>query len=118
MEPDGLRRALHLVHRESGGLPVMITENGVADEHDELRPGFLVEHLEAVHRAIVEGVDVRGYLHWTAWDNFEWAEGFSQRFGLSAVDPTTLERCPKPSAAVYAQICRTGGIPAELRVQD
>ncbi|HEV7679038.1 MAG TPA: family 1 glycosylhydrolase [Candidatus Dormibacteraeota bacterium] len=118
IEPDGLRRALHLVHRESGGLPVMITENGVADEHDELRPRFLVEHLEAVHRAIAEGVDVRGYMHWTAWDNFEWAEGFSQRFGLSAVDMATLERCAKPSAAVYAQICRSRGIPAELRVQD
>jgi len=115
IEPDGLRRALHLVARESGGLPVMITENGVADEDDALRPQFLLEHLAAVHQAIAEGVDVRGYLHWTAWDNFEWAEGYTQRFGLYAVDRETLERCPKPSAALFAAICRAGGIPAALR---
>lgn len=118
IDPEGLRNALHLVSRESGGLPVIITENGVADAHDELRPRYIVEHLAAVHRAVAEGVDVRGYMHWTAWDNFEWAEGFSQRFGLAAVDPDTLERCPKPSAAVYEEICRTGGIPARLRTQD
>jgi len=114
IEPDGLRRALHMVSRETGGLPIVITENGVADQRDELRPRYLVEHLAAVHRAIAEGVDVRGYTHWTAWDNFEWAEGCSQRFGLFAVDPVTLERCPKPSAAVYAEICRAGGIPERL----
>lgn len=114
IEPDGLRRALHLVARESGGLPVLITENGVADAADELRPHFLVDHLAAVHRAITEGVDVRGYLYWTAWDNFEWAEGFSQRFGLFAVDSDTLERRPKPSAALYAEICRAGGIAERL----
>jgi beta-glucosidase len=117
IEPDGLRRALHSVARESGGLPVLVTENGVADRDDELRPGFLVDHLTAVHQAIGEGVDVRGYLHWTAWDNFEWAEGHTQRFGLYAVDPQTLERCPKPSAALYAAICRSRGIPAALRPQ-
>jgi beta-glucosidase len=114
IDPDGLRRALHLVAAESGGLPVMITENGVADHDDELRSCFLVDHLAAVHRAIAEGVDVRGYLHWTAWDNFEWAEGYSQRFGLFSVDPDTLGRRPKPSAATYAEICRSGSIPAHL----
>jgi beta-glucosidase len=103
------------VHDESGGLPVVITENGVADHDDELRTTYLVDHLAAVHRAIAEGVDVRGYMHWTAWDNFEWAEGYSQRFGLFAVEPATLRRQAKPSAAVYGAICRAGGIPAELR---
>lgn len=117
IEPDGLRRALHLVAAETRGLPVVITENGVADDHDELRPRYLVDHLAAVHRAIAEGVDVRGYMHWTAWDNFEWAEGHSQRFGLFAVEPGTLRRCPKPSAALYARICRAGAIPAELLTQ-
>jgi beta-glucosidase len=114
IDPEGLRRALHLVSAETGGLPVVITENGVADHDDELRPRYLVDHLAAVHQAMAEGVDVRGYMHWTAWDNFEWAEGFSQRFGLYAVDPDTLQRCPKPSAAVYAEICRTHSIPARL----
>ena len=114
IDPDGLRRAIHLVH-DLTGLPVVITENGVADNDDELRPGFLVDHLEAVLAALAEGADVRGYLHWTGMDNFEWAEGYGQRFGLWAVDRATLERRPKPSAEVFARICRAGGIPGDLR---
>jgi beta-glucosidase len=113
IDPDGLRRALHAVATLTR-LPVVVTENGVADVDDELRPRFLVEHLAAVHRAIAEGVDVLGYMHWTSMDNFEWAEGYSQRFGLIAVDRETLERTPKPSAAVYQRICRANAIPAAL----
>jgi beta-glucosidase len=115
INPEGLRKALHLVSAETGGLPVIVTENGVADEWDELRSDFLVDHLVAVHRAIGEGVDVRGYMHWTAWDNFEWAEGYAQRFGLYEVNPLTLTRHAKPSAHVYEQICRAAAIPARLR---
>ena len=89
------------------GLPILITENGVADDHDELRPAFLREHLAAVADAIDAGVDVRGYLYWTAWDNFEWAEGYTKRFGLFSVDRATQERIAKPSAALFAEICRT-----------
>ena len=92
-------------------LPLLVTENGAADVDDELRPGYLIEHLRAILEAIDDGVDVRGYLHWTAWDNFEWAEGFTQRFGLFAVDPHTQDRIAKPSAAVYAEICRTRTLP-------
>jgi beta-glucosidase len=91
---------------------MLITENGVADEDDELRPRFLVDHLGAVCDAIASGVDVRGYLHWTAMDNFEWAEGYSKRFGLLRVDRATLERTPKPSAALFGEICRTREVPA------
>ena len=54
---------------------------------------------------------MRGYLYWTAWDNFEWAEGYTKRFGLFAVDRETQERIPKPSAALFAEICRTGELP-------
>ena len=57
--------------------------------------------------AIAGGVDVRGYMHWTAMDNFEWAEGYSKRFGLLAVDRETMDARAKPSAAVFAEICRT-----------
>jgi len=66
--------------------------------------------------AIDDGADVRGYLHWTAWDNFEWAEGYTKRFGLYAVDRETLSRTPKPSAAVFAEICRTRSVPDPARV--
>lgn len=110
IEPDGLRRAITGLWREFG-LPVMVTENGVADADDELRPAYIRDHLRALAQAVDEGVDVRGYLHWTSWDNFEWLEGYSQRFGLIAVDRETLERRPKPSAALYAEICRTRVIP-------
>ena len=113
IDAAGLTRAL----TEVAGLtrlPVMVTENGVADEADELRPRFLVDHLHAVLDAVDRGVDVRGYLHWTSMDNVEWAEGRTKRFGLLAVDPDTLERRPKPSAEVFARICRDGGVAAAL----
>ncbi|MGH7723347.1 MAG: glycoside hydrolase family 1 protein [Candidatus Dormibacteria bacterium] len=106
IDADGLRRALTSLWEEFR-LPILITENGVADEHDELRPRFIVDHLGAVCDALDAGVDVRGYLHWTAMDNFEWAEGYSKRFGLMGVDRHTMERTPKPSAAVFAEICAT-----------
>ncbi|HEY6379272.1 MAG TPA: glycoside hydrolase family 1 protein [Candidatus Dormibacteraeota bacterium] len=109
----GLTRVLHELWDEFR-LPIVVTENGVADEADELRGRFLVEHVTAVARAAAAGVDVRGYLHWTAMDNFEWAEGYTKRFGLFAVDRDTLQRRPKPSAAVFARICAAGGVPADL----
>jgi beta-glucosidase len=106
IDPDALRRAIDNLWREFE-LPILITENGVADDHDELRAQFIVDHLAAVCDAMEGGADVRGYLHWTAMDNFEWAEGYSKRFGLLAVDRDTLERTAKPSAALFAEICRT-----------
>src|SRR5207248_1453923 len=71
--PEGVYRVLKFLGQL--GKPIIITENGVADEEDELRPAFLISHLAAVHRAMREGVPVRGYLHWSSLDNFEWAEG-------------------------------------------
>ena len=114
IDPDGLRRAIVRLWDEFH-LPILVTENGVADEDDELRPRFIVDHLAAICDAIDSGAEVRGYLHWTAMDNFEWAEGYSKRFGLLAVDRVTLERTTKPSAAVFAEICRTGEIHAHHR---
>jgi len=113
IDPDSLRTALTSLGNEFG-LPILVTENGVADDHDELRPEYLRAHLNAVADALDAGVDVRGYLYWTAWDNFEWAEGYTQRFGLFAVDRTTLERIAKPSAALYAEICRTRSVPEAM----
>jgi beta-glucosidase len=104
IDPAGLRRGLNNLWREFQ-LPLLVTENGVADEHDELRPAYVVDHLNAVLDAIDDGVDVRGYMHWTAWDNFEWAEGYTKKFGLFSVDHATQERTAKPSAALYAEIC-------------
>ncbi len=70
--------------------------------HDEARIDFLDAHIRALHTAVERGVDVRGYLTWSLLDNFEWAEGYSQRFGLVRVDYETLERIPKDSYRWFA----------------
>lgn len=107
--PDGLLAVLRRVRDYN--LPIYITENGLPDADDDLRPGFIVEHLRRVALAIEEGCPVRGYYHWSLVDNFEWAEGWSLRFGLYALDPATQVRTPRASAALYADICRTNGLP-------
>ncbi len=92
------------------GKPVYVTENGISTADDTVRERYLVDVLTAVHQAITDGVDVRGYFHWTAMDNFEWARGYSQRFGLIAVDRSTLERRIKPSGRLYARIAQANAL--------
>lgn len=108
IHPAGFERVV--VEAASYGKPVLVTENGVSDREDELRPGYLVSHLLALARAMECGASVLGYLHWSSLDNFEWLEGFTQRFGLIAVDFRTQARRVKPSGDLYAEICRTGQI--------
>jgi beta-glucosidase len=110
--PQGAYRALKFLSKF--GKSILVTENGVADEQDELRPSFLISHLKEIHRAMQEGAPVHGYFHWSALDNFEWAEGRSLRFGLIHVDYDTLKRTVKPSGELYAKICALGGIPAAM----
>ena len=86
--------------------PIYITENGLADSQDQKRAWFIKETLRSVHQAIEEGVDVRGYFHWSLLDNFEWDKGFWPRFGLVEIDYKTLERKVRPSAWEYARICK------------
>ncbi len=92
------------------GLPIIVTENGIADANDERRSLFIRDHLVWLKRAIDEGADVRGYLHWALLDNFEWAEGFDARFGLIEVDYASGERTVRPSARYYEKICRSGAV--------
>ena len=92
------------------GKPIFITENGLADAHDAQRPAFIREHLQWLHKAIEEGADVRGYFHWSLLDNFEWAEGFSKRFGLVEVNFDTMERRMRESGRVYGEICKNNGL--------
>ncbi|MDO8558457.1 MAG: glycoside hydrolase family 1 protein [bacterium] len=107
--PEGI---YHLLKKLSAPhKPVYITENGIADAGDKKRARFIREHLEWVHKAIQEGVDVRGYFYWSLLDNFEWDKGFWPRFGLFEVDRKTLERKKRPSADVYAEIARTNSLP-------
>ncbi len=104
--PAGLGRLVRTWSRRSG-LPVYVTENGIADAADAMRGAFLVDHLRELARAIADGVDVRGYFHWSLLDNFEWAEGYGPRFGLFEVDYATQERRARESAHIYARIART-----------
>lgn len=109
--PDGLRQVLHEAART--GLPLYVTENGIATEDDGERVDYLRTHLAALARAIAEGIDVRGYLHWSAFDNFEWAEGFGPKFGLISVDRANgFARKPKPSAHAFARLAATGSLDA------
>src|SRR5260370_27562285 len=93
-------------------LPIYVTENGIADRDDALRPEYVLTHVRAMLRAIQAGAPVRGYFHWTCFDNFEWAEGYTAKFGLIACDPLTQERRPRPSAWLFAEICRLNQLPA------
>ncbi|MDP1629412.1 MAG: family 1 glycosylhydrolase, partial [bacterium] len=90
--------------------PIYITENGLADTKDEKRAKFIKDHLRWTHKAIQEGVDARGYFHWSLLDNFEWDKGFWPRFGLVEVDWQTLERRKRPSADFYASIAKNNGL--------
>lgn len=92
------------------GKPIYITENGIADASDRLRQEFIPRALAAVHRAIQDGADVRGYFYWSLLDNFEWDKGFWPRFGLVAVDYATQTRTIRPSARLYAEIARTNAL--------
>src|SRR5205823_9173904 len=106
--PKGLYRVLKRVGRF--GKPVLITENGIADADDDQRARYLVAHLRQAHRATREGVDLRGYIHWSLLDNFEWSQGFTKRFGLAEVDFASQRRTLRPSAYLYREIAQANGI--------
>ena len=88
------------------GLPMFVTENGIATHDDQERCQFLKEHLQVISDSLAEGNNILGYVHWSLIDNFEWHHGFAARFGLAEVDFKTLERRARPSAELYSRICR------------
>ncbi len=108
LHPEGIYHLLKDLKKYNK--PVYITENGLADKGDQHRSWYIEEILKNVHRAIGEGVEVKGYLHWSLADNFEWAEGFKPRFGLYEVNFQTYERVARPSAQFYADICKNNRI--------
>ena len=103
VHPLSLAGAVRYAH-EATGVPVFVTEHGLAHLDDTQRAAFLSPALEGLLDAIEDGVPVVGYLHWTLLDNFEWIFGYDVRFGLHEVNRETFARTPKPSAAVYAAI--------------
>ncbi|MCL7033376.1 hypothetical protein MKW94_001353, partial [Papaver nudicaule] len=105
--PDGLFRMLLQFHERYKhlNLPFIVTENGVSDESDVIRRPYLLEHLLAIHAAMLRGVPVLGYLFWTISDNWEWADGYGPKFGLVAVDRANdLARIPRPSYSLFTKV--------------
>ncbi|MCG8424095.1 MAG: glycoside hydrolase family 1 protein [Proteobacteria bacterium] len=99
---EGFHRAL--VQIAELGLPIYVTENGVADARDDRRALYIRRYLYAMSRAIDDGADVRGYYYWSLMDNFEWAEGYDMKFGLYSMDPATLERKLRDGARAYTMV--------------
>lgn len=93
-----------------GNVPIVVTENGIAVTDDAQRIEFVNAALEGVGRCLADGVDVRGYIYWSALDNFEWALGYGPTFGLIAVDRQTFARTPKPSAAWLGEVARANSL--------
>ncbi|MBJ84496.1 MAG: hypothetical protein CMB52_03155 [Euryarchaeota archaeon] len=109
MYAEGLRRSFDMVN--SLNLPIIVTENGVADDDDDMRPEHIRRHLWITSQAIRDGLDIRGFYHWSLMDNFEWAEGYTQRFGLYHVDYQTQERTLKDSGKLYAEYIAKSKMP-------
>ncbi|GAQ65489.1 glycoside hydrolase family 1 protein [Streptomyces scabiei] len=107
--PDALGIAVRHTAEFTGGLPILITENGIATSDDTRRIAYTGEALEHLGKAIADGVDVRGYLHWSLLDNYEWGH-WAPTFGLIEVDRETFERRPKPSLAWLGETARRGRI--------
>jgi beta-glucosidase len=106
LNPDGLNRAIRLAARS--GLPIVITENGIATADDRERVAYMRDHLSVVADALRDGVDIRGFMYWSSFDNFEWNEGYAPQFGMVAIDRSDdLRRIPLPSARVYGELART-----------
>jgi beta-glucosidase/6-phospho-beta-glucosidase/beta-galactosidase len=117
--PEAFTDLLVRLRDDYGDIPLLITENGgvFGDTpapdgrvHDDRRSRFIHDHLAAVHAAIEQGVPVVGYCHWSFMDNFEWALGYAQRFGLVHVDYETLARTVKDSGRYYAEIARANAL--------
>ncbi|GAA4531863.1 GH1 family beta-glucosidase [Amycolatopsis samaneae] len=119
--PASLTELLRWLNWHTGGLPLIVAENGAAFDdivdaddriHDPDRITYLAEHLRAVHAAIDGGADVRGYLVWSLLDNFEWSMGYSKRFGIVHVDFETQRRRLKDSALFYRDVIARNAVPA------
>jgi beta-glucosidase len=105
--PAALGNTIRRAWRGTGGVPILVTENGLATADDGKRIRFIRESLQEVLKTIDEGIDVRGYLHWSFIDNFEWSLGYQPTFGLVGFDRQTFERRLKPSADWLGRVARS-----------
>lgn len=110
--PHGLFRVIK--HARRYDKPLYITENGVPDADDHLRPAFLLTHLREIWRAVSFNWRIMGYYHWSLIDNFEWERGWTQRFGLIGLNVQTQERTMRDSGRLYSEICHSGSISSDM----
>jgi len=111
-QPAGLWEAL--VWARTYRLPIYITENGIEDANDDIRPMYLAEHLHQVWRAANFNWQLRGYFYWTLVDSFEWERGWTQPFGLYALDRETQGRTARQSARFFSEICHANGLSSDM----
>jgi beta-glucosidase/6-phospho-beta-glucosidase/beta-galactosidase len=107
--PEGLKECIQRYWNKYKK-PIIITENGVCDESDFLRLQAIQDYAQIVHQCIQEGIDIRGYYHWSTWDNFEWHLGPTMKFGLYECDLKTKRRLPRPSAEMYRKLAHSKAI--------
>ena len=106
--PEGFYEALHTISTLKK--PIYVTENGVADQGNNIREIFIKRYLYALHKGLQDGLDIRGYFYWTLMDNFEWAEGYKMKFGLYEVDFETQERTLRESSNLFAKMVKKPGV--------
>ena len=109
--PDGMTQALKWASQFN--LPIYITENGIEDSKDALRPAYIARHLHRIWQAASANYQIKGYFHWSQVDNFEWERGWSQRFGLWELDVDSQKRTRRASADLYGAICRENGLSSQ-----
>lgn len=107
--PGAIEGAIRLVAGRTDR-PLYVTENGVATEDDRRRIAYIEGAVAGVERCLADGIDLRGYIHWSLLDNWEWVAGYRPKFGLVAVEPRTFRRIPKPSARFLGAIAKRGGL--------
>jgi beta-glucosidase len=108
--PQALAIGVRNAWKVTGGVPVVVTENGIATADDSGRIDYTREALAGLHEAMADGIDVRGYYHWSALDNYEWGR-YAPTFGLVAVDRTTFQRTVKPSGSWLGGVARANALP-------
>jgi beta-glucosidase len=107
--PEALEGTIRRAWLKTGGLPVLVTENGIGTDDDEARIEYVARALAGVRRCLDDGIDVRGYTYWSLLDNFEWVLGYGPTFGIVEVDSESFERRPKPSAAWLGGVAISNG---------
>jgi beta-glucosidase len=111
-EPEGMFEALKWGLQFK--IPIIVTENGIEDADDDLRPSYIIQHLHQIWRGINFNWPIKGYFYWTLVDNFEWERGWTQRFGLWELDVETQSRRKRPSADLFSAICTQNSISSDL----